>query len=59
MSETLKKTHMQLKEALVKCALENDRLKTEIRIYKLESQKHDILIAGKEAEIKKYREEIG
>ncbi|KAK6621350.1 hypothetical protein RUM43_011656 [Polyplax serrata] len=58
-SENMKKTHIELKELLDKCALENDRLKTEIRIYKLELQKHDVLMAGKEAEIKRYKEEIG
>lgn len=49
---------MQMKGIIEKYILENDRLQTEVRMCKLQAKKHDVLMAGKEAEIKKYRDEI-
>ncbi|KAK6642256.1 hypothetical protein RUM44_013979 [Polyplax serrata] len=38
--------------------LDNDKLRTQMRIAKLESQKYTVLLAGKEEEIKKYKTEM-
>lgn len=47
-----------MQERVQQCVLENDKLKTQLRMKKLEAQKFNILLAGKDAEIKRYKEEI-
>lgn len=58
MADALRQSHAKMQEQIQKCLLENDKLKTEIRLNKLESQKFNVLLAGKDVEIKRYKDEV-
>lgn len=47
-----------MQEHIQRCLLENDKLKTQIRMNKLEAQKFIVLLTGKDVEIKRYKEEV-
>lgn len=57
-ADALRKSHAKMQERVQKCLLENDKLKTQIRMHKLEAQKFDLILAGKDVEIKRYKEEM-
>ncbi|KAL0266642.1 UNVERIFIED_CONTAM: hypothetical protein PYX00_009127 [Menopon gallinae] len=56
--EALRQSHAKMQDQIQKCLLENDKLKTEIRLNKLESEKFNVLLAGKDVEIKRYKDEV-